>query len=113
MATSEERKKSGDAGLERDFGYLMPFFDKVAIRARALPGPAREEVLGLIAGEKERWTRIRSLLLGTAESAPARSASAPSGSARDLIGRPGPTPAASPERVRRGFTVGPLRGQKG
>lgn len=88
-------------GLERDFGYLMPFFDKVAEAAGALPDPAaRQELERLLAGQKERWERIRALLGGAQASA--------AGQTRDLGGPPPVQKAAEPERVLTRFTVGPL-----
>jgi hypothetical protein len=51
--------------FDRDFGYLMPFLDKVAAAASELQDPAaREELARLMAEEKARWNRIRELLRG-------------------------------------------------
>ncbi|MBZ4372683.1 hypothetical protein [Corallococcus sp. AS-1-6] len=51
--------------FDRDFGYLLPFMDKVAAAASDLPdAAAREELVRLVAEEKVRWERIRSLLQG-------------------------------------------------
>lgn len=62
----EVRMANTDA-FDRDFGYLMPFLDKVAAAASELQDPAaREELARLMADEKARWTRIRELLRGTA-----------------------------------------------
>ncbi len=53
--------------FDRDFGYLMPFLDKVAAAASELQDPAaREELARLMADEKARWNRIRELLRGAA-----------------------------------------------
>lgn len=53
--------------FEKDFGYLMPFLDKVAAASRELiDARARQEVSGLIQEEKGRWARIRQLLGGQA-----------------------------------------------
>lgn len=51
--------------FEKDFGYLMPFLDKVAAAAGTIADPAaRNELVRLVADEKQRWTRIRQLLSG-------------------------------------------------
>ncbi|MFP2931240.1 hypothetical protein ACLESO_39835, partial [Pyxidicoccus sp. 3LG] len=51
--------------FERDFGYLLPFLDKVAAAAADLPdASAREELTRLMAEEKVRWQRIQELLGG-------------------------------------------------
>jgi hypothetical protein len=97
--------------FEKDFGYLMPFLDKVAAAAGELPDvAAREELSRLVAEEKVRWERIRELLRG----APGR-AGAPRG--------PGPHPEVAPRLARAsadninrvapgmaGLTVGSLKG---
>ena len=90
-------KDNGDTkgGLDRDFGYLMPFFDKVAQAAGAVQDPAaRAELARLIDGEKAKWERVRALLAG----APARRAGTKAASL------PPGQPSAQP-----GFTVGSLR----
>ncbi len=51
--------------FDKDFGYLMPFLDKVAAAAGELEDPAaREELSRLIAEEKVRFERVRELLRG-------------------------------------------------
>ncbi len=51
--------------FDKDFGYLMPFLDKVAAAASGLPdASARAELARLMAEEKVRWQRIRELLSG-------------------------------------------------
>ncbi len=51
--------------FDKDFGYLMPFLDKVAAAAGELANAAaREELTRLIAEEKVRWERVRELLRG-------------------------------------------------
>ena len=56
MATTE---------FEKDFGYLMPFLDKIAAAATTLPDQAAgAELAQLITDEKRRWARIRELLSG-------------------------------------------------
>lgn len=92
------------SGLERDFGYLMPFFDKVAAAAASVQNPsAREELLGLLAGERAKWERIRALLGG----APGQASNGPA-STRDLAPPPPARAGAEPEAARTQFTVGPL-----
>lgn len=87
---------AGTGAFDKDFGYLLPFLDRVAAAAGTLEEQAaREELARLIAEEKGRWARIRELLsgaagraapgadLGAVESAPvaAPPASAPAGGA--------------------------------
>lgn len=51
--------------FDKDFGYLMPFLDKVAAAADNLSdAAAREELKRLVGDEKPRWTRIQKLLSG-------------------------------------------------
>lgn len=99
----------GGGGLERDFGYLMPFFDKAAQAAAQLDGPARDEALRLLAGEKERWERLRELFSG----APARQAAHGNSDLRVASPADRAAPAsratAPADATRPGFTVGPLR----
>ena len=87
--------------FDRDFGYLMPFLDKVQAAGEALPPGAREEIAALLSGERERWMRIRELLAGAGASA----AAPPS---RPRVGAPAPSVAA-PAGSRFAFTVGTLR----
>lgn len=99
--------------FDRDFGYLLPFMDKVASAASDLPdASARQELVQLMAEEKVRWERIRSLLQG----APGRGGSA--GAARESLRLPTDAPplarvsADGVNRVARseaGFTVGSLK----
>ena len=100
------KRNGGGTDFERDFGYLLPFLDKVAGAVDQLSGPAREELAALVQGEKARWTRIRELLAG----APGRAPVAPTAASRDLTNEPAPRPRAKPEQARAGFTVGSLRG---
>jgi hypothetical protein len=95
--------------FDKDFGYLMPFLDKVEAAASSIADPtAREELKRLVADEKPRWTRIRQLLSG-----------AP-GLASNQTRRPVAQPQASSETFRNNkptqapkeplsFTVGSLR----
>ena len=60
-------KDTPAGGLGRDFGYLFPFFEKIAAAARAMPeGAARARVERLVAEERGRWEEIRALLGGQA-----------------------------------------------
>ena len=90
------------AEFEKDFGYLMPFLDKIAAAASTLPDQAaRGELAQLITDEKRRWARIRELLSGatsTGESKPAQTAD-------DEV----PSAAVKPQPS---FTVGSLRQRK-
>lgn len=100
------KRNGGGTDFERDFGYLLPFLDKVAGAVDQLSGPARDELANLLQGEKARWSRIRELLAGAPGRAPAPSTA----TLRDLTNEPAPRPRAQPEQARAGFTVGPLRG---
>jgi len=54
-----------EGAFDKDFGYLMPFLDKIAAAGEAISDPsAREEYKQLVSGQKERWIRIRQLLSG-------------------------------------------------
>lgn len=88
--------------FDKDFGYLMPFLDKIAAAAGSLADPAaRSELTKLIADEKARWARIRELLGGAAGQATAAPTAA-SGSQNDAQ-------AAPALRESFSFTVGSLR----
>jgi hypothetical protein len=94
--------------FDKDFGYLMPFLDKVAAAAGELTDPAaREELSRLIAEEKVRWERVRELLRGASGNTSVPRASAPSAapalarSSGDGINRVAP--------VMAGLTVGSLK----
>ncbi|RKG80043.1 hypothetical protein [Corallococcus terminator] len=99
--------------FDRDFGYLLPFMDKVASAASDLPdASAREELVQLMAEEKVRWERIRSLLQG------ASGRGAPSIQPREASRQPSAAPVmarVSSDDVNRvarreaGFTVGSLK----
>jgi hypothetical protein len=98
--------------FDKDFGYLMPFLDKVAGAAASLADPAaRAELTQLVADEKAKWARIRELLGGAAgqtTAAPATAVSAPAVAAS--INKDTPPAVASPDgRVPFSFTVGSLR----
>ncbi|RKG65457.1 hypothetical protein D7V80_23240 [Corallococcus sp. CA054B] len=82
--------------FDRDFGYLLPFMDKVAAAASDLPdASAREELVRLVAEEKVRWERIRSLLQGAPGQSGGSNAAAPRASASKA-----PPPAAAPPLAR-------------
>jgi hypothetical protein len=94
--------------FDKDFGYLMPFLDKVTAAAQDLEDPAaREELSRLMAEEKSRWQRVRELLRG-----------APGGEAASGTTKPVSAPAlarASGDGINRvapvmaGLTVGSLK----
>lgn len=97
------------SAFEKDFGYLIPFLDRVSAAISQLPdAAAREEGARLLAGEKEKWQRLRQLLKGAQGSnhAPLRPApqqSQPSGAGS---GAPRANPAPAPQT---GLTVGSLK----
>lgn len=110
-------------GFERDFGYLMPFLDRVAAAASELPdAQAREELTRLMAEEKVRWARIQALLGGSSGRSPAP---APAAAPRAQAPATGPRSMSSvPELARAradeinrvqprqaGLTVGSLKRQ--
>ncbi|AGC44117.1 hypothetical protein MYSTI_02801 [Myxococcus stipitatus DSM 14675] len=85
--------------FDKDFGYLMPFLDKVAAAAASLEdASAREELIRLMAEEKGRWARAQELLRG-ASGASVQGPQAP----------PEPRVDQTPS-ARAGLTVGSLRG---
>jgi hypothetical protein len=94
--------------FDKDFGYLMPFLDRVAATAASLADPAaRAELTKLMAEEKTRWARIRQLLGGASGQAQATpTATTPGNNAAPL----GVASTASTEaREPLSFTVGSLR----
>jgi hypothetical protein len=95
--------------FDKDFGYLMPFLDKVASAASGIAdASAREELMRLVADEKPRWTRIRQLLSG----AQAQSEARPEAPAAELrtskSNSRGSTRTVGPKEPL-SFTVGSLR----
>jgi hypothetical protein len=92
--------------FDKDFGYLMPFVDKIAAAGAGLPDPAaRLEIAGLVKDEKARWNRIRELLAGApAQPAPA---SAPPPDSSPLTAAPSDSREGGRETFA--FTVGSLR----
>ena len=94
--------------FDKDFGYLMPFLDKVAGSAASLADPAaRTELTRLIAEEKARWARIRELIGGASGRATTATTAttAPTTPANPI----NPPAAASTAREPFSFTVGSLR----
>ena len=95
--------------FDKDFGYLMPFLDKVAAASGSIADPAaRAELSKLVADEKVRWARIRDLLGGAAgQTTPAVKAGP---AATSITGNASPPDAASIVRSEpHSFTVGSLR----
>ena len=98
---------AGSGAFDKDFGYLMPFMDRVAAAAGELKDPAaREELAWLMGEEKARWARIQELLGG----APGRAASSPA----EALPMAAAAQASSEEApgavaLRLGLTVGSLR----
>jgi hypothetical protein len=91
--------------FDKDFGYLLPFLDKVAGAAATLADPAaRAELTRLIADEKGRWARIRELLGGAA----GRATTAPPVAVSSQKDNP-PAIEAAAARETFSFTVGSLR----
>ena len=103
--------------FDKDFGYLMPFLDKVTAAARGLSDPAaREELTQLVGGEKERWTRIRQLLSGAesnpgnpGENSPRRSESNSDGDATEKPETQSSSEEEAVPKPQLSFTVGSLR----
>ena len=93
--------------FDKDFGYLLPFLDKIAQAADSLSNTAAgRELKELVSGEKTRWNRIRELLDSPAKAAGPTRAAAPGGRAAE-----GAAPAPSPGRPSPPqFTVGRLKG---
>lgn len=95
--------------FEKDFGYLMPFLDKIDGAAKALSDPtARAEAIELVTGERERWSRLRELLAGAAGNAQGRS----SETAQPAPSHTGPASAPRSTESRGSFpafTVGRLK----
>ena len=88
--------------FEKDFGYLMPFLDKIAAAASTLPDQAaRAELAQLITDEKRRWARIRELLSGTTST----------GESKPVATATGEAPCAT-VKLQPSFTVGSLRQRK-
>ena len=96
------------SGFEKDFGYLMPFIEKVAEAANAMgDAAAREELKRLVAGERARWLRIQELLSGAA-ARPAQPGNGPPVT-HAKVAVDSPAAAEAPPAPVRQFTVGSLR----
>ncbi|HYP28683.1 MAG TPA: hypothetical protein VE262_18375 [Blastocatellia bacterium] len=108
--------------FDKDFGYLMPFLDKVSEAAsRETDAATRAELLELVGGQRQRWARIRELLSGSAGASPAGAQSKAAPPARNQAGslageamskRMAETRAARQSFTGtegRSFTVGSLR----
>ena len=90
--------------FDKDFGYLMPFLDKVAAAANNLSDTAaREELKRLIADEKPRWARIRQLLSGASGQSQTAVEANPAARA------PSRAESSVTEKETWSFTVGSLR----
>lgn len=102
--------------FEKDLGYLMPFLDRVAAAVDGLEDPAaRQELAGLIADEKVRWTRIRELLSGAAGRGGVRPEARAPARLQETAPRLARTSADALNRVApgvAGLTVGSLKGVK-
>jgi hypothetical protein len=97
------------SGFEKDFGYLMPFIEKVTEAANAISdASAREELKRLVAGERARWLRIEELLSG-ASAKPRQTVSPPTPVTPAKVAVDSPATAAAPPAPARQFTVGSLR----
>jgi hypothetical protein len=95
--------------FDKDFGYLIPFLDKVAAAADNLSDPAaREELKRLMADEKSRWPRIRQLLSGASGQSQTATGASPAKTnpAAQPASRAKPLAA---EKEPMSFTVGSLR----
>lgn len=101
-----------DGQFDKDFGYLIPFLDKVAAAAKTLAEPAaREELARLMSDEKTRWARARQLLSGSQGEA-----IIPSAQSQSKPAMTGGSQAATETTTAReafSFTVGSLRPRKG
>ena len=94
--------------FEKDFGYLIPFLEKVAAAADTVAdAAAREELKRLVAGEQSRWLRIRELLSGGPSTASRQTAMPAAPVAQPSTGIPSPH-GAQPSPPKQ-FTVGSLR----
>jgi hypothetical protein len=96
--------------FDRDFGYLMPFLDKVAAAASELQdAAAREELARLMADEKARWNRIRELLRGAASSTAAQPMPSRPGAPAQTLARSSGDGINRVAPLMTGLTVGSLK----
>jgi hypothetical protein len=109
---SAEVHVANPEAFDRDFGYLMPFLDKVEAAASELEdAAAREELARLLADEKARWNRVRELLRGAPGSKGAPQAARPAAPSQTLA-------RSSGDGINRvaplmtGLTVGSLKGSR-
>ena len=93
--------------FDKDFGYLLPFLDKIAQAADSLSNPAASrELKELVSGEKARWIRIRALLDN-----PSKVTANTAGASSTPAAANAPAPAAPADRPSPPqFTVGRLKG---
>ncbi|ABF90650.1 hypothetical protein MXAN_2410 [Myxococcus xanthus DK 1622] len=107
-------KNSNPSAFDRDFGYLMPFLDRVAAAASDLEdASARAELTRLMVEEKARWQRIQELLGGAGgrgAAAPTPAREAPAEAPRLARGSADELHEAAPFAT--GLTVGSLRGSR-
>ncbi|AEI65851.1 hypothetical protein [Corallococcus macrosporus] len=107
-------KNSNPSAFERDFGYLMPFLDRVAAAAADLEdASSRAELTRLMVEERARWQRIQELLggaQGRGAPAPTPAPEAPAEAPRLARGSADDLHEAAPFAT--GLTVGSLRGSR-
>jgi hypothetical protein len=93
----EEDAMATPGAFDKDFGYLMPFLDRVSAAAAELSdAAAREELVRLMAEEKARWARIQELLGG----APGRGAPAGRGAEAPISPTSPGVPSTAPQAAR-------------
>ena len=93
--------------FDKDFGYLLPFLDKIAQAADSLSNQAAgRELKELVSGEKARWNRIRELLDSPAKASGPTGPTAPTSRAAERAVPPTPPDRPAPPQ----FTVGRLKG---
>ncbi|WP_224369867.1 hypothetical protein [Hyalangium versicolor] len=99
--------------FDRDFGYLMPFLDKVAAAASELEDPAaRDELSRLVSDEKVRWNRVRELLRGASGSKGAPPAKAATAAPATTLARSSGDGINRVAPLMTGLTVGSLKGTR-
>ncbi len=111
MARRNEPTGGAAGAFDRDFGYLLPFLDKVTAAASQLPDPAaRSELQRLMADEKQRWARVRELLSGAQGRATPGAAQgrATPGAAQGRAALAGPMPPSAARPVSAPAAAGQL-----